>query len=170
MCGVDPVTIALTGIKVLGAVSSWQEQRQQAADSAYSNMIKQQNADRSYLENLTRIDADHSRAGQERAKEEFIARQTRKKDIAKGLNAGFGNPLSVMQDMGVAYDQDYADIQFEFKGDMFALANQREDAYTNLQRIYNDIAPVYQPNEMGLLVSAAGQGMQGYAQGQALQS
>ena len=131
-------------------------------------MIKQQNADKSYLENLTRIDADHSRAGQERAKEEFIARQTRKKEIAKGLNAGFGNPLSVMQDIGVAYDQVYADIQFEFTGDMYALAIQREDAYTNLERIYNDIAPVYQPNEMGLLISAAGAGVEGYATGQAM--
>lgn len=165
MCSVE---LALAGIKVAGSVASWQNQRQQAADTAYSNMIKQQNADKSYLENLTRIDADHSRAGQERAAEEFKIRQQRKKEIAKALNAGFGSPLRVMQDMGVAYDQDYADIQFEFTGDMYALANQREDAYTNLQRIYNDIAPVYQPNEMGLLLSATSAGVEGYATGKSL--
>jgi len=167
MCSIP---LAMAGLQVAGAVASYQEKRTYAQDTAYSNMIKRQNADRSYLENLTRIDADHSRAGQERAKEEFKIRQERKNERAKALNAGFGSPLRVMQDMGLAYDQDYADIQFEFEGDMFALANQREDAYTNLERIYNDIAPVYQPNATGLLISAAGAGTQGYAQGKSLET
>ena len=65
---------------------------------------------------------------------------------------------------------EYNDIAFEFENDMITLNNQRTDAYANLTRIYNNIAPVYMPTTGDLLLRTASAGVEGYATGQAIQS
>ena len=170
MCGADPVSMAIGGFKIMTAFTEWKSDRQQAANQAYADYKTRGNADAAYLNDLGEIETERGMAAREKAVENFRAKQTRTKDNAKALNLGFGNALRVQQDIGAIFDQDYNDIAYEFEGDMYALNNQRRDAYANLQRIYNNIAPVYMPNSTDLLLRSTSAGIEGYAQGQAIQS
>ena len=165
MCSVE---LAFAGLKVASAAASWQADRQQAANQSYADFRTKQNADQAYLNDLGKIEAERGLAAREKATEEFRAKMKKKADISKALNAGFGNPLRVAQDVGTVFDAEYNDIAFEFEQDMFTLNNQRNDAYANLQRIYNNIAPVYMPNSTDLLLRTASAGAEGYAQGSAI--
>ncbi|MBT23824.1 MAG: hypothetical protein CMD62_06155 [Gammaproteobacteria bacterium] len=170
MCGTDPVSLAIGGLKIASAVTSWQADRQQAANQSYADYRTRQNADQAYLEDLSRIETERGRASRVKSVENLRAKMKRIKDLAKAQNAGFGNSLRVAQDIGAVYDQEYNDIAFEFENDMIALNNQRTDAYANLTRIYNNIAPVYMPTTSDLLLRTASAGVEGYATGQAIQS
>ena len=46
---------------------------------------------------------------------------------------------------------------------MIALNNQSVDAYANLKRIYNNIAPVYQPNSLDLALRVGNAAADTYA-------
>ena len=168
MCGTDPATIAIGTIKIASAVSGWQADRQQAANQAYADYETRRNADSAYLTDISKIDTERGRAAREQSTEELRAKMKRIKDLAAAQNAGFGNPLRVAQDIGTVFDQEYNDIAFGFEDDMITLNNQRQDAYANLQRIYNNIAPVYMPNSTDLLLRTASAGAEGYAQGRAM--
>ena len=167
MCSVE---LAFAGLKVASAATSWQADRQQAANQAYADYRTRQNADQAYLNDLSKIEAERGNAAREKAVEEFRAKMKARKDLAKAQNAGFGNALRVAQDIGSVFDQEYNDIAFRFTNDMVTLNNQRTDAYANLQRIYNNIAPVYMPNTTDLLLRTASAGVEGYATGQSIQS
>ena len=168
MCGTDPVSLAIGTLKVASAVTSWQADRQQAANQSYADFRTRQNADQAYLNDLTKIETERGMAAKEKAREEFRAKMQTRKELAKAQNAGFGNSLRVAQDIGAVFDQDYNDIAGAFETDMMTLNNQRTDAYANLQRIYNNIAPVYMPNTTDLLLRTASAGAEGYAQGSAI--
>ena len=163
MCGTDPATIAIGTIKIASAVSGWQADRQQAANQAYADYETRRNADSAYLNDLSKIETERGRASREKSTEEFRAKMKARKDAAKALNAGFGNPLRVAQDIGSVFDAEYNDIAFDFEADMIALNNQRQDAYANLTRIYNNIAPVYMPNSTDLLLRVGNAGAETYA-------
>ena len=163
MCGTDPATIAIGTIKIASAVSGWQADRQQAANQAYADYETRRNADSAYLTDLSKIETERGRASREKSTEEFRAKMKARKDAAKALNAGFGNPLRVAQDIGSVFDAEYNDIAFDFEADMNALNNQRTDAYANLTRIYNNIAPVYMPNSNDLLLRVGNAGAETYA-------
>ena len=150
MCTADPVTLAIGALKIGTAVSGWQEQRQQASNQAYADYKTRRNADQAYLNDLSKIETERGNAAREKGVEEFRAKMEARKNLAKGQNLGFGNALRVAQDVGTTFDQDYNDIMFGFESDMYALNNQRTDAYANLQRIYNNIAPVYMSNSTDL--------------------
>ena len=150
MCSADPVTLAIGALKIGTAVSGWQEQRQQASNQAYADYKTRANADQAYLNDLSKIETERGQAAREKGTEEFRAKLKRMKDLAKAQNSGFGNALRVAQDVGTAFDADYNDIAFGFESDMITLNNQRTDAYANMQRIYNNIAPVYMPNSTDL--------------------
>ena len=167
MCSVE---LAVAGLKVGSAVAGWQADRQQASNQAYANYKTRRNADQAYLNDLSKIETERGRAAREKGTEEFRAKLKRMKDLAKAQNAGFGNSLRVAQDVGTAFDADYNDIAFGFESDMITLNNQRGDAYANMQRIYNNIAPVYMPNTTDLLIRTASAGVEGYATGQAITS
>lgn len=167
MCSVE---LAMAGLKVASAATSWQAQRQQASNQAYADYRTKQNADQAYLNDLSDIETERGQAAREKALEKFRLKQKKRADAAKAFNAGFGNPLRVAQDIGAVFDQDYNDLAFDFESDMITLNNQRQDAYANLQRIYNNIAPVYMPNSTDLLLRTAGAGAEGYAQGAAIMS
>ena len=163
MC--SPVQWAMMAISVVSAASSWQEQRQQAANQSFADYRTKGHADQAYLADLSKIETERGLAAREKALEEFKSKQQRRKDTAKALNLGFGNPFRVQQDVGTAFDEDYQDINYEFEGDMFALNHQRKDAYANMQRIYNNIAPVYSPTGTDLMIRGATGAAQGYAMG-----
>ena len=163
MCSTDPVTLAIGALKVGTAVTSWQADRQQAANQAYADYETRRNADSAYLNDLSKIETERGRASREKSTEEFRAKMKARKDAAKALNAGFGNPLRVAQDIGSVFDAEYNDIAFDFEADMIALNNQRQDAYANLTRIYNNIAPVYMPNSTDLLLRVGNAGAETYA-------
>jgi hypothetical protein len=167
MCSVE---LAVAGLKVGSAVAGWQADRQQASNQAYANYKTRRNADQAYLNDLSKIETERGRAAREKGTEELRAKMKRIKDLAKAQNAGFGNSLRVAQDVGTAFDADYNDIAFGFENDMITLNNQRGDAYANMQRIYNNIAPVYMPNTGDLLIRTASAGVKGYATGQAITS
>ena len=162
MCSVE---LAFAGLKVASAATSWQADRQQAANQSYADYKTRRNADQAYLNDLTKIETERGRAAREKGREEFRAKMKARKDLAAAQNAGFGNSLRVAQDIGVVFDEEYNDIAFGFERDMFTLNNQRTDAYANLKRIYNNIAPVYMPNSTDLLLRTASAGAEGYAQG-----
>jgi len=163
MCSTDPVTLAIGALKVGTAVTSWQADRQQAANQAYADYETRRNADSAYLTDISKIDTERGRAAREQSTEELRAKMKRIKDLAAAQNAGFGNPLRVAQDIGTVFDQEYNDIAFGFEDDMITLNNQRQDAYANLQRIYNNIAPVYMPNSTDLLLRVGNAGAETYA-------
>lgn len=150
MCGTDPVTMAIGALKIGTAVSGWQEQRQQASNQAYADYKTRRNADQAYHNDLTKIETERGRAAREKSTEQLRAKMKRIKDLARAQNAGFGNALRVAQDVGTEFDAEYNDIAFGFEADMITLNNQRTDAYANLKRIYNNIAPVYMPNSTDL--------------------
>ena len=163
MCSTDPVTLAIGALKVGTAVSSWQADRQQAANQAYADYQTRRNADQAYLTDISKIETERGRAAREKSTEELRAKMKRIKDLAAAQNAGFGNPLRVAQDVGSVFDQEYNDIAFEFEADMIALNNQSVDAYANLKRIYNNIAPVYQPNSLDLALRVGNAAVDTYA-------
>tara|TARA_B100001057_G_scaffold64574_1_gene58225 strand:- start:245 stop:748 length:504 start_codon:yes stop_codon:yes gene_type:complete len=167
MCSVE---LAVAGLKVGSAVAGWQADRQQASNQAYADYKTKQNADQAYLKDLEKIESERGMSAREKGREEFRAKMKKQADVAAALNAGFGNPLRVSQDIGVVFDQDYNDIAFGFEKDMITLNNQRGDAYANLQRIYNNIAPVYTPTTTDLLLRVGSAGAEGYAQGKAISS
>ena len=160
MCSVE---LAVAGLKVASAASGWQADRQQAANQAYADYQTRANADQAYLNDLSKIETERGQAAREKKVEEFRAKMKARKDTAKALNAGFGNPLRVAQDIGTVFDQEYNDIAFEFEADMIALNNQSVDAYANLKRIYNNIAPVYQPNSLDLALRVGNAAADTYA-------
>ena len=162
--------MAVAGLKVGSAVAGWQADRQQASNQAYADYKTRRNADQSYLNDLTKIETERGRAAREKGKEEFKSKMKARKELAAAQNAGFGNSLRVAQDIGVVFDEEYNDIAFGFERDMFTLNNQRTDAYANLKRIYNNIAPVYMPNTLDLALRVGSAGAEGYAQGKAITS
>ncbi|OUX46375.1 MAG: hypothetical protein CBE35_01315 [Candidatus Pelagibacter sp. TMED275] len=167
MCSVE---LAVAGLKVGSAVAGWQADRQQASNQAYADYKTKQNADQAYLTDLSKIETERGLSAREKGREEMRAKMKAKADLAAAQNAGFGNDIRVAQDIGVVFDQEYNDIAFGFEKDMITLNNQRGDAYANLQRIYNNIAPVYTPTTGDLLLRTASAGMEGYATGKTITS
>ena len=58
MCGVELVSLAIGTLKVASAVTSWQADRQQAANQSYADFRTRQNADQAYLNDLSKIEAE----------------------------------------------------------------------------------------------------------------
>ena len=97
MCSVE---MAFAGLKVASAATSWQGDRQQAANQSYADYKTRRNADQAYLNDLTKIETERGRAAREKGREEFRAKMKARKDLAAAQNAGFGNSLRVAQDIG----------------------------------------------------------------------
>ena len=79
-------------------------------------------------------------------------------DIAKNLKsfpAKNGGSVNL-------YNDEYTEINREYKGDMITLANQTTDAYANMAKVYNSIAPVVEPSRTGLLLDIATTAGEGY--------
>ena len=156
MCGVPEAQMALA---VVSTVAKFQNDKAVHETNVAANEISMQNANQAYLNDLSKIDNEASRATQAKALAELKARQELTKNQAYALNSGFGNSLKVMQDMSGSHDLAYGELLFDVEKDTMTLMNQENDAYANLHRGYSNIRPVEQPSLIGAGLNIAGAGL-----------
>jgi len=159
MCSIQA---AMAGVQIVGKVQEYREQKALAASKRAANDRTRENANVAYMRDINKIDQEKVQADQEKAVAEFKTKQESKKKIAQNLNLNAGNSVVIVQDIGSLYNDEYTEINREYKGDMITLANQTTDAYANLSKTYNSIAPVTEPSRTGLLLDIATTAGEGY--------
>ena len=118
-----------------------------------------EHANVAYLNDLSKIDAETSRAEQARSLEMLTMRQELTKNQAYALNSGFGNSLRVVQDISGKHDLATGELIFNFERDIMTLQNQEQDAYANLWRTASDMQPIQPPSLLGSGLALAGAGL-----------
>ena len=146
MCGVAEAQLALA---VVGTVASFQNDKAVHKRNTAAYVVSMQNANQAYLNDLSKIDNESSRAVQAKAIAELTSRQELAKNQAMALNSGFGNSLRVMQDMSGAHDLGFSEIAFDFEADMLSLQHSENDAYAAMHRNYANIRPSDPPSLLG---------------------
>ena len=159
MCSIQA---AMAGVQIVGKVQEYREQKALAASKRAANDRTRENAQVAYMRDINKIDQEKVQADQEKAVAEFKTKQESKKKLAQALNLNAGNAVVIVQDIGSLYNDEYTEINREYKGDMITLANQTTDAYANLAKTYNSIAPVVEPSRTGLLLDVAMTAGEGY--------
>ena len=156
MCGVAEAQLALA---VVGTVASFQNDSAVHERNTAANEVSMQNADQAYLNDLSKIDNESSRADQAKALAELTLRQETTKSQAMALNSGFGNSLRVMQDMSGAHDLGFSEIAFDFEADMLSLQGSEGDAYAAMHRNYANIRQSDPPSMLGSVLSIGSAGL-----------
>jgi len=158
MCGATEMMIASAALQVGTAVLDYQNKKALAKQKTADNQVAMGHYNESYLNDLSKIDNESGNAQREKAVEEFRIKQTKAKDMATALNAGFGNPFRVVQDISGAADLDYNYIGFQYNKDMVMLQNQENEAYAHMVKGYSSLTPATQPSLLGtgLQIAAAG--------------
>ena len=159
MCSIQA---AMAGVQIVGKVQEYREQKALAASKRAANDRTRENAQVAYMRDINKIDQEKVLADQEKAVAEFKTKQESKKKLAQNLNLNAGNSVVIVQDIGSLYNDEYTEINREYKSDMIVLANQTTDAYANLSKTYNSIAPVTEPSRTGLLLDIATTAGEGY--------
>ena len=159
MCSIQA---AMAGVQIVGKVQEYREQKALAASKRAANDRTRENAQVAYMRDINKIDQEKVQADQEKAVAEFKTKQESKKKLAQNLNLNAGNAVAIVQDIGSLYNDEYTEINREYKGDMITLANQTTDAYANMAKVYNSIAPVTEPSRTGLLLDIATTAGEGY--------
>ena len=159
MCSIQA---AMAGVQIVGKVQEYREQKALAASKRAANDRTRENAQVAYMRDINKIDQEKVQADQEKAVAEFKTKQESKKKLAQNLNLNAGNSVAIVQDIGSLYNDEYTEINREYKGDMITLANQTTDAYANMAKVYNSIAPVVEPSRTGLLLDIATTAGEGY--------
>ena len=156
MCGVAEAQLALA---VVSTVASHQNKSAVHERNTAANEVSMQNANEAYLNDLSKIDNESSRAVQAKALAQLKARQELTKNQAYALNSGFGNSLKVMQEMSGEHDLGFSEIAFDFEADMLSLRNSETDAYASLHRNYTNIKPSDPPSQLGSVLEIASAGL-----------
>jgi len=156
MCGVAEAQLALA---VVGTVASYQNDKAVHKRNTAANEVSMQNANQAYLNDLSKIDNESSRAVQAKAIAELTSRQELAKNQAMALNSGFGNSLKVMQDMSGEHDLGFSQIAFDFEADMLSLQHSEDDAYASMHRNYANIQPSDAPSQLGSVLKIASAGL-----------
>tara|TARA_Y100000033_G_scaffold18770_1_gene17636 strand:+ start:428 stop:943 length:516 start_codon:yes stop_codon:yes gene_type:complete len=159
MCSIQA---AMAGVQIVGKVQEYREQKALAASKRAANDRTRENAQVAYMRDINKIDQEKVQADQEKAVAEFKTKQESKKKLAQALNLNAGNSVAIVQDIGSLYNDEYTEINREYKGDMITLANQTTDAYANMAKVFNSIAPVTEPSRTGLLLDVATTAGEGY--------
>ena len=159
MCSIQA---AMAGVQIVGKVQEYREQKALAASKREANNRTRENAQVAYMRDINKIDQEKVQADQEKAVAEFKTKQESKKKLAQALNLNAGNRVAIVQDIGSLYNDEYTEINREYKGDMITLAGQTTDAYANMAKVYNSLEPVVEPSRTGLLLGLATTGAQGY--------
>ena len=162
MCGVPQAQLALTAISAVGQIQEYNEKKALAASKRRAQAVTIENANRAYIRDINKIDQEKVQADQEKAVAEFKTKQESKKKLAQALNLNVGNRVAIVQDIGSLYNDEYTEINRDYKGDMITLAGQTTDAYANMAKVYNSLDPVVEPSRTGLLLGLATTGAQGY--------
>ena len=156
MCGVAEAQLALA---VVGTVAKFQNDKAVHKRNTAANEVSMQNADQAYLNDLSKIDNESSRAVQAKALAQLTARQELTKNQAYALNSGFGNSLRVMQDMSGEHDLGFSQIAFDFEADMLSLQGSENDAYASMHRNYANIQQSDAPSQLGSVLEIASAGL-----------
>ena len=160
MCSPDPATMMMisTAISVGTTVMDYQNKKAVAKSHSAANEVTMGHYNESYLNDLAKIDNEAGNAHREKALEEFKTKQEKNKNMAMALNAGFGNPFRVVQDISGAADLDYNYIGFQYNKDMVTLQNQESEAYANLVKGYSSLTSPTEPSLIGtgLQIASAG--------------
>tara|TARA_R100000655_G_scaffold23888_2_gene47950 strand:- start:1089 stop:1613 length:525 start_codon:yes stop_codon:yes gene_type:complete len=162
MCGVPQAQLALTAISAVGQVQEYREQKALAASKRAANDRTRENAQVAYMRDINKIDQEKVLADQEKAVAEFKTKQESKKKLAQALNLNVGNNVAIVQDIGSLYNDEYTEINRDYKGDMITLAGQTTDAYANMAKVFNSLQPVVEPSRTGLLLGLGTTAAQGY--------
>ena len=162
MCGVPQAQLALTAINAVGQVQEYREQKALAASKRAANDRTRENAQVAYMRDINKIDQEKVLADQEKAVAEFKTKQESKKKLAQALNLNVGNNVAIVQDIGSLYNDEYTEINRDYKGDMITLAGQTTDAYANMAKVFNSLQPVVEPSRTGLLLDLGTTAAQGY--------
>ena len=156
MCGVPEAQLALS---VFSTVAKFQNDKAVHETNMAANEVSMRNADQAYLNDLSKIDNESSRAVQAKALAELTAKQELAKNQATALNSGFGNSLRVMQDMSGKHDLGFSEIAFDFEADMLSLQGSEDDAYAAMHRNYANIRPSEPPSQLGSVLQIASAGL-----------
>tara|TARA_B100000929_G_C15416253_1_gene389783 strand:- start:9 stop:530 length:522 start_codon:yes stop_codon:yes gene_type:complete len=158
MCGANAMMVASAALQVGTAVLDYQNKKALAKQKTADNQVAMGHYNESYLNDLSKIDNESGNAQREKAVEEFRIKQLKAKDMATALNAGFGNPFRVVQDISGAADLDYNYIGFQYNKDMVTLQNQENEAYAHMVKGYSSLTSATQPSLLGtgLQIAAAG--------------
>ena len=156
MCGVAEAQLVLG---VVTTVANFQNDKQVYKRNVAAQHTTMQHANVAYLNDLSKIDAETSRAEQARSLEMLTMRQELTKNQAYALNSGFGNSLRVVQDISGKHDLATGELIFNFERDIMTLQNQEQDAYANLWRTASDMQPLQPPSLIGSGLSLAGAGL-----------
>ena len=150
--------VASAALQVGTAVLDYQNKKALAKQKTADNQVAMGHYNESYLNDLSKIDNESGNAQREKAVEEFRIKQLKAKDMATALNAGFGNPFRVVQDISGAADLDYNYIGFQYNKDMVMLQNQENEAYAHMVKGYSSLTSATQPSLLGtgLQIAAAG--------------
>jgi len=160
MCSPDPATMMMisTAISVGTTVMDYQDKKNAAKMKRADNQVAMGHYNEAYLYDLQKIDNEGGNAVREKALEEFKIKQEENKNIAMALNAGFGNPFRVVQDIAGAANLDENYVGFQFNKDMVTLQNQENEAYANLVKGYSSLTSPTEPSLIGagLQIASAG--------------
>ena len=156
MCGIPEAQLA---ISVLTTVASFRNDKEVYKRNVAAQTKTMEHANVAYLNDLSKIDAETSRAEQARSLEMLTMRQELTKNQAYALNSGFGNSLRVVQDISGKHDLATGELIFMFERDIMTLQNQEQDAYANLWRTASDMQPIQPPSLLGSGLAIAGAGL-----------
>tara|TARA_A100001035_G_scaffold235292_1_gene198722 strand:+ start:685 stop:1200 length:516 start_codon:yes stop_codon:yes gene_type:complete len=159
MCSIQA---AMAGVQIVGKVQEHREAKALAASKRAANDRTRENAQVAYMRDINKIDQEKVQADQEKAVAEFKTKQESKKKLAQALNLNAGNRVAIVQDIGSLYNDEYTEINRDYKGDMITLAAQTTDAYANMSKVYNSLQPVVEPSRTGLLLDIASTAGTGY--------
>ena len=150
--------VASAALQVGTVILDYQNKKALAKQKTADNQVAMGHYNESYLNDLSKIDNESGNAQREKAVEEFRIKQLKAKDMATALNAGFGNPFRVVQDISGAADLDYNYIGFQYNKDMVMLQNQENEAYAHMVKGYSSLTSATQPSLLGtgLQIAAAG--------------
>ena len=102
----------------------------------------------------------------EKAKAEAITKATRDGEIAQKMNLGNANNTKIVQSIGALYDEDWNEITSGYDKDMQLFANQKTEAYANMNKTYNSLKPPTDPSRAGLMLDIASSANSGYQRSQ----
>ena len=162
MCGVPEAQIALSVVSAVSKVQEYRENKALAASKRAANDQTRVNANIAYMRDINKIDQEKVQADQEKTVAEFKTKQESKKKLAQALNLNAGNRVAIVQDIGSLYNDEYTEINRDYKGDMITLGNQTMDAYANMSKVFNSLQPVVEPSRTGLLLDLGTTAAQGY--------
>ena len=150
--------VASAALQVGTVILDYQNKKALAKQKTADNQVAMGHYNESYLNDLSKIDNESGNAQREKAVEEFRIKQLKAKDMATALNAGFGNPFRVVQDISGAADLDYNYIGFQYNKDMVTLQNQEKEAYAHMVKGYSSLTSATQPSliSTGLQIASAG--------------